>query len=109
MRGKERLASAVKLIIVWVLLVVTCSFCGLVASFFSVCVTVAKGYTEQATVGIISYKGFPVWFTMAADGMGFAGRFNFGRFQANWTVWALFFTLVCCGLRIALRKSRNKK
>jgi len=82
-----------------------CLFGGCVASFLSAGITVAKDYTDVATVGVVSYIGFPVWFTMAADGMG--GHFYSGRFNTNWMVWTAFFVLVCCGLRFAFSKRKN--
>jgi len=103
----KRPLSVIRLIVIWVLLTMLCSVCGCVASFFSARLTVAKDYTEEATVGVISYRGFPVWFSEVADGM--RGFFYGGRFTANWAVWTAFFVLICCGLRFAFSKRGNKK
>ena len=104
--GEKRPLKAAKLIDMLTLLVILCLFDGCVASFCSEFVTVAKNYSDEATIGVVSYLGFPIWFTRAADGLGFSGRFNPERFNANWCVWATIFLLICCSLYFMKTKRR---
>ena len=88
-----------------------CSFCGCTASFFSVYVTVGKDHTQEATIGVISRLGFPIWFTETAPGMGMGEGYHPERWDANRRVWTGFF--VCVTVLIAsgrfFMKRRQKK
>ena len=102
--GEKRPLKVVKLIVLLVLLAILCLFNGCVASYCSGVVTISKDYTTEATVGVTSFKGFPVWFNQAAPGIRIGLIPN--RIFANWCVWTTVFMLVCCGLCFMGTKSR---
>jgi len=94
----------------WLLLITLCSFSGCVTSVFSVFVTVGKDYTQEATVGIISRKGFPIWYTESASGMGMGAGYHPYRWDANCLAWTVFFMVVvvfiCYGIHFVKTKRR---
>ena len=78
----------------WVLLTVFCSFSGCITSYCSGFFTVATDYTRKDIEGVILYKGFPVWFYEAADGISIMSGWHFERFNVNWCVWTVFFMVI---------------
>ena len=113
MHGKAQMTKAVKTIAVGILLAALCSFCGCVASLLSGSVVVGKDYTQEETVGVISYFGFPVWFAKGASGTGYGGSHYPERWRANCRVWTVFFmcaaVLTATGLGVMKRKRKGVK
>ena len=101
--GEKRPLKVVKLIVLLVLLAILCLFNGCIASYCSGVVTVAKDYTTEATVGITSFKGFPIWFNQDAPGIRIGLIPN--RIFANWCAWTVVFMLICCSLYYMRTKS----
>ena len=104
---KSSIIRTVRVTVLWGLRVAFCSFCGCVASFFSVFVTVGEDYTQEETVGVISRKGFPVWFTETADGI--RSGFHDDRFGVNCHVWTVFFILAVVLAVYAQRSVKRKR
>ena len=102
--GEKRWLKVVKIIALLALLIIICSFNGCVVSYFSGNVTIAKDYTTEETVGITSFRGFPIWYDQAAPGIRIGLIPN--RIFANWCVWTTVFLLFCCGLYYMKTKSR---
>jgi len=103
----KRPQNMAKRLAAWTLLTILCLFGGCVASHFSAFVTVGKDYADEATVGVVSYRGFPVWYYEAADGM--RGHLHDGRANVNWCAWTAVFMLICYGLRFAFAERKNIK
>ena len=108
---KQLLGLRVVEIVLWALLAMLCSLGGCLASYCSGVVTVATDCTRRDIEGIISYKGFPIWFYEAADGISIMSGWHFARFNANWCVWTVFFivivVLVWHGIRCMKRKRKT--
>jgi len=102
--GEKRLLKAIKRAALLALLTILCLFCGCVASFCSGYVTVAKDYTTEATVGITSFQGFPIWFNQDAPGIRIGLIPN--RIFANGCVWTTIFLFICCGYYFTKTKDR---
>lgn len=101
---KEQMNRFVKLVIVWALLMMLCLFLGYIASLYSLQVVMSKDYTQEETIGIISHKGFPIWYHAWAPGGRVFGDFHPIRLIANWGVWTAFFLLIGYGLRCLFAK-----
>ena len=97
--GRGRLTSVVKPVAVWLLATMLCLFSGCVTSYCTGFITIAKDYSQEATVGVISYKGFPVWFCEAASGISAISGWHPERVYINWYVWTIIFVIICCRLR----------
>ena len=102
--GEMRPLNVAKLTALLMLLAILCLFNGCVTSCCSGFFPVAKDYTTEATVGITSFCGFPVWFKQAAPGIRAGWIPN--RIYANWCVWTTVFMLACCGIYFVRTKSR---
>jgi len=103
---KTRL-KVIKLTVLWTVLTMLCLFNGCVASYCSGIVTVAKDYTQTETVGIISYRGFPVWFQRTAPGLRYMALAFRNRIFANWCVWTTVFLFMCCSLYFKRAKRKS--
>ena len=102
--GEKRPLKTAKFIALLALLALFCLFNGCVASCCSGFVTVAKDYTSEATVGVASLKGFPIWFDRDAPWIRIGLIPN--RVVANWGVWTTVFMLICCGIYFKRTRSR---
>ena len=90
----EKFFKVIKTISSFLLLIMVCSILGCVTSYCSGAITIAKDYTQIDIVGIISYKGFPIWYYEAADGYSIMYGWRLERIYANWGVWTIFFMII---------------
>ena len=80
---------------------------GVITAYFSAFITVSKDYSAEATVGVISHRGFPIWFIGSADGISIMGSWHLERFTYN-----IYFWIVCyaaLALLIFLRRKHRMK
>lgn len=109
---KRLITEGMKFAVKWGLWTLLCSLLGCIASSLSVCVTAGKDYTQEAAAGIISRKGFPIWFFEAAPGRRIIEGLCSGRFDANCYVWAAFFlaivVLISCA-RYFVKQRRERR
>ena len=69
-------------------------------------VTVSTSHEHEATVGIIRFAGFPVWFQELAPGISIMSSWHDDRFLVNTGVWIV--GLLSCALLIGWKlKQRN--
>jgi len=108
---KERLVKTIKRVVMWGSLIALCSFGGCVASLLSGSVIAEKDYTQEETIGVVSYFGYPVWYAKGASGMGYAGSFIPERWRLNcliWTVCLMGITvLIATGVWLIKRKQKK--
>ena len=81
-------------IIIYFLLLIICFIGGCVVSFCSGFVTVVIDYTPINLEGITYYKGFPIWFIKAADGISIMSSWHLDRFQQNCIFWISLFIFI---------------
>jgi hypothetical protein len=69
---------------------------ALIAAYLSAFIVVGKDYSAEATVGMITLRGFPVWFLETAPGISIMSSWHFARFGINFGIW--FLLLLCAGI-----------
>jgi len=79
---------------------------AVVTTFLSGFIIVGKDYSEEATVGMITLQGFPVWFLGTAPGISIMSSWHLDRFGINFGVW--FLALFCVGIATHIRIKKNK-
>ena len=84
--------------------VLLCLSLGITASFFSASVTVGEDRSQIETVGVISYRGFPLWYKESSE----VGIFYPARFKINWYIWTAFFLIICYGIHCVIRMCKRK-
>jgi hypothetical protein len=57
-------------------------------------ITIQVDASEEATVGLIQRKGFPVWFYEQAPGISIMSGWKFDRFLINSAVWLVLFGII---------------
>ena len=68
-------------------------------SYVTSLMTVSVDHREEATVGLILLKGFPIWFYQQAPGISIMSGWKFDRFAGNCAVWfAVIFAFSAYGL-----------
>ncbi len=80
---------------------------ALIAAYLSGFVVVGKDYSDEATVGMITLRGFPVWFLKTAPGISIMSSWHFDRFEINFGIW--FLVLFCVGVatHVMIKKNRG--
>ena len=97
-----------RLIIRFTLGAVGCAVAAFVCSFLSGFLTVFTDPSQEATVGVISLRGFPIWFYQAADGISIMRGWQLDRFGLNCMVWFLaWFSLFTYGAVRGVRQDRT--
>ncbi len=79
---------------------------ALIATCLSGFIEVGKDYSQEATVGIITLRGFPVWFVGTAPGISIMSSWHFERFGINFAIWLL--VLLCVGIASHVMIKKNK-
>jgi len=69
-----------------------------IAAHFSTRVVMSEDSSQEATVGIISREGFPIWFVESAPGCSIYYGWHQARCYADIAVWAV--VLVLLGLAV---------
>jgi len=80
---------------------------GPVASYFSGLIKIASSDAELQTIGLISYRGFPIWFYEQAPGLSIMSGWHFDRLYWNTAAWivSLFFLFIF--MAALLRGNKN--
>jgi len=82
-------------------------FTALVTAYFSAAIVMGKNLSEEATVGIITYRGFPVWFLSEAPGISIMSSWHFNRFLINIFIWFLIFLSIATVTHIRIGKRKD--
>jgi len=108
---KEQLVKTIKSIVMWGLPIALCSFGGCVASLLSGSVIAEKDYTQEETIGVVSYFGYPVWYAKGASGMGYSESFIPERWKLNCLIWTVFLmsitALIATGVWVIKRRQKK--
>ena len=80
---------------------------ALIAAYLSGFIVVGKDYSEEDTVGMITLRGFPVWFLGTATGISIMSSWHIDRFGINFGIW--FLVLLCVGIatHVLIKKKRG--
>jgi len=79
-----------------------------VITHLSAFIVVGHDHSEEATVGIITFRGFPVWFIEQAPGISIMSSWHFDRFQINLGVWFAILLLTATAIHIMIRRRKMK-
>ena len=82
-------------------------FLALVVAYLSGFIVVDTDYSEEATVGIVTHHGFPVWFLGTAPGISIMSSWHVDRFAVNIGIWLLMLLTIGIALHIRIRKKRR--
>ena len=82
-------------------------FLALVVAYLSGFIIVGKDYSGEATVGIVTHHGFPVWFVGTAPGISIMSSWHLDRFAVNIGIWFLMLLTIGIVLHIRIRKKRS--
>jgi hypothetical protein len=80
---------------------------ALVFAYLSGFIIVGKDYSEEATVGIITHHGFPIWFIGTAPGISIMSSWHIDRFGANIAIWYVLLFAAAVVMHFNIRKKRS--